>query len=323
MGMFAEVLRKSKSDTLKHIENFFFTFLLLTSLFSLAIFFAVYLSNYTALLAGLSSLVFFSLNLYDFLNRAHMVKGRVRFISIGSVLDKILFFVFIILFPKKTAFVLVSYFISSVLVSAYLLFVLRIKIIPKINFNYFSKYFFLSLIFLTAASRLPVVIYKFRFGVSSLGSFGIALTFFQAISFIVSQISSFIISRGGKFGEEQFKLLRKLSLIGAALVVGLSAIFIIFVSKYLFSFVGNNYFGSNTMFSIMMFGLGVNVLSFYFTTKLVYKSPKGYMTVFLVYFLLSTAFALIAKDIFEATKLKVLASYLYAAYGFLLADKTT
>ena len=321
LGMLGEVYRRSKSATLKFLGDFFFTALLLNFLFSLVVGLIVALRGYSPVLVLLSMLVFLSRNLLDYINKVHMVWGRVRFLSIGGVAEKLVFSIMVLLLPKKTVFFLTSLIVSQVVTFTYLKLKLGLITKPELTLSYFSWPFLLTAVAIAAASRLPVLVYDWRFGVQTLGNFGAAAFIYQAFSLILIDIKTFLNARAGKFGDKQWEKLKKLTL--AASILGM--VFII-PSREVIVWLVNSVFGvsyenAGILFFYQLLALPSALLLYYPTSKLLYNSPKRYFSMFFAYMIISVAFSLVAPTIEAAVLLRVLASYIQVGLGYLLASQ--
>jgi len=326
LGMFSEVSRRSRSKTLKVFQEFLPTFSFLNIMSALVVSLLVIWRGYSSFLAIACLFAFLFLNLYEFLSKSHMVSGRVRYISTVSILERILFSIMVFIFPKKTLFlftaIIISYFISGIY--------LWMKIKPKFHirfewptFKFFSWEFFSAMLFMVVASRFPSIIYDWRFGITTLGNFGVAIYVSQGISLIVAEVGAFLVMRAGKFGDKQFKLIKKWTVIGALLITGL-----IFILNPIISMVGTWIFGSGfttagDLLAILAFGVASTLLFYYPRMKLVYNSPKKYSFAYLIYMISAVSLALVAKDIFQATIFRVISLYIHVGVSWILADMTT
>ncbi|TRO62027.1 hypothetical protein E2P64_00650 [Candidatus Bathyarchaeota archaeon] len=320
LGMLSEVGRLSKSKTLKFLQDFIYTFTVLDVLSSVLVALIVLFRGYSPYLALASALVFILLNFFEFLTRSHMIWGRVRYVSIASVGERVLFSVLVLLLPKKTLFLLFAMAASYLIFNIYLIKKIKLKIEGEFKIDFFSWPFFLALVFVSIAARLPQVIYEWRFGVVDLGDFGAAFTIYQGISYLVSEAAIFLTMRGGMFKNRQYNLLKKWSFLMAAAVM----IPVVFLNPLLVIF-GNLLFGpgySNAggLLAIMAFSIAASILYFYPRVKLIYHSPNRYAADYFLYMVSSVLFAFIAQDIVQATVLRVLAAYIHVAAGWLLAD---
>ncbi len=306
-------------------QNFLSTFSCLNFVSALVVSLIVVLRGYSLYLAATCFVAFIFLNTYDFLSKAHMVAGRVRYVSITAILERTLFSIMVLTFPKKTLFLfaamIISYFVSGI----YLWTNLKPKLHFKFEFpniQFFSWEFFSALLFLAVASRLPPIIYDWRFGVATLGNFGVAAYVFQGVSLLVTELGTFLTLRAGRFKDRQFKTIKKLTILGAVLITGLVLILTPLISAVGTWVFGTGFTTAGGLLAIMAFGVASSLLFFYPRSKLMYSSPKKYGIAYLVYMIFAVFFALVAKDIFQATALGVVARYIHVGVSWIFADTT-
>ena len=319
LGMLYEVSRRSKSRTLRFLEKFFSTFVLLDLAVSLLVGLVVLIKGYSVMLAFLASLVFIASNLFRFFSRTHMVWGRARFLSIVMFLDRMIFAGLVLVLPKRTEFLLLSV-IAAYFFSAFYLFKnVKFKPKPGYSFKYFSLPFFIALMFQIAAERVPMLVYDARFGLTDLGKFGLAFIIFQGLQRLVTDMGLFVTMRGGEFKKRQFEQMKVILLFLASMTT-----VAVFIFQPLLIHIGNLVFGvgygdTSILLSIMLLGLAPAFLDFYSQTHLFYKSPKKYLLVWGIYLAASVGFSLAAPDIGAATVLMVGALFIKAILGWMVA----
>lgn len=323
LGMLYEAGRRSVSSTLRFLEHFFSTFLSLDLAVSLLVAALVRLRGYPLSMALLAGLVFLSANVFRFFTQTHMVWGRVRFISLVMLLDRLVFAGLVLLLPKRTESLLLAVLASFTLSALYLWRNVEFHPHPGFTWEYFSLPFFLSSLFQVAAERLPMLVYDWRFGLADLGNFGAAFLIFQGLRKLVFEAGLFITMRGGSFDPKHFRKLKKALLLLAGL--GIATIYalqplVAWAGAALF---GGSYASAGTLLSIMLMGLAPAVLDFYSQTHLFYSSPRRFLTMWVVYVAASVSFSLMAPDIGAAAVLMVLALFIKATAGWLLVDGVT
>ena len=297
LGILGEVMRRGKKIGRDAVESSSLTYILSTVLGSLVVASVVLYRGYTPLLAILTALFLFSKSVYDFLRLFHFIKGRVRYVTVAAVGERILFTVLIFLMPQKTTFLLLT-IITSTLVMEYYLY-LRAKFKPKrkIDRTYISLPFFLNALFLSIGERIPVIFYDIKFSIFELGIFGVALTFYYAGSQLFNEGFKYVQVRAGFMTEAGDKKFKWAALMGSVILL---ISFILFgpLLEFFVNFVcGAKYPGAGGIFFRLSLSLPALVLAYYPRAKMVYQSPWIYALSNLILAIVSSAGALMATSI--------------------------
>jgi len=319
LGMFGKILFLSKSKSPEIFESYLFTFIVLNLTTSLVVGAVVFLRGYSLLLSLATSMFLLSRATYDYLRKAHVAGlGRVRYVSMASLINRLTFSLLAVVLPKKTLFLMGSLILADFISSSFMLRRIRFKLKPKVRFDFFSWIFFLPVIFNSIAARLPQLIYEKRFGVVALGNFGVAVLIYQGLVFILNDISEFISQRGGAITKEGMKRLERLSFVSTFLIILSVIVMRNLISPFVRLLFGDKYLLSEQILYALFFGLGATTLIIYPRVFMIYRYPRGLSFVSLIYALSSIAAATIASNIVQATYLRVAAQYIYALSAWVI-----
>jgi O-antigen/teichoic acid export membrane protein len=321
LGMLPEVIRRSKSRVIKHFQKFFGTFMTLNVLTSLIIPVAVTLLGYSPLLGALTALVFLSKNVLDYTYKTHMAWGRVRFVSQWSIIEKVLFSISVLVLPKKTSFLLASLILSQIVPIIFLSRKVNLSVILPRKLGYFSLPFFFSTLFSAISARLPLLVYDWRFGVTTLGNFGAASTIYQALAVMLSEVQSFLTMRAGKFNESQWLSLKKVVVAFSFVSVGVIILLKSPIIQLVNLLYGGSYDNPGILFFYNLFALPAVTLLYYPTSKMLYHAPRSYASFWFVSMISFVLSALVAPGMEAAVILRVAADYVRVAAGYILVRK--
>jgi len=301
LGMGGNLIRLVKKKGEDLVDGAFLTYLASALVFVGGTVILVLYKGYSGVLAFATGAYLLVRAFYDLGELNQYIKGRVRFVTIASVGERLLFTVLVFLLPAKTS----SLFIASVgslgVLSIYLF--LTGKVRPKFEFNlkYYSLAFFSGSFFLALGERLPSLIYESRFGIVALGIFGAALTLHQAGMFVFMESYKFLLVRLGFMKEDAEEKYKKILL----LIAGFLLVAVL-VGRPLLVWAGNLIYGASyvnvgQVFANLMLAAPALVLMFYPRSKLVYDSPRVYLVCVGVYAVGMVLMSLIVRDIVEAS----------------------
>gem|GEM_PF-2784392 len=297
----AEVQIKAKKDKATAINDsvgFIMASILLSSVAAVLV---VILKGYSVFLAlGVAGLVIVR-SFYEFLNIVHFLKGRIRYVTLSTIGERLLFTVIVFMLPPKTLTLIgaamASFFIFDIFLYK------RSGVVPnkKLDTSYFSGILFLALIFSTIGTRVPVLVYESTLGLTALGIFGAAWTVYQTGEMIFIDGFRFVQARIVDMSEDA-----KRKFISGTAIIGIVMLLAVTVLRpleiWLIDLVyGVKYPGVGIVFANLAFALPAMILSFYPRGMLLYTSRKRMTASLGIYAAAMTIGALLSKDVYQAS----------------------
>lgn len=312
LGIIGEVLRKGKELGRGAIENSFFIYFLSNLLGSMVVFTIVVLRGYTFILAILTGLILISRSIYDFMNIFHFIKGRIRYVTLATLGDRLIFTLLVFILPPKTSSLILAGIFSLIVMNVFLYSKIGFKIKTKLDFTYLSLPFFLNGIFLSIGEKIPIVIYDAKFSIGELGIFGAALALFSAGAMIINEIFRYLQVRSGFMTDLGKMKFRNLTVLGA--IASLAGFMILKPLLELFAnlIYGSTYLGVGGLFFTFSLAIPAMILEFYPRIKVFYHSPWLYAIGSLVFAVASSVGALLASNIEFGAVFYSLSHWVYA-----------